>query len=130
MKRKQGFIATTTVIIISAILLSVVASSISRSISYNNSSFDTVLLHRAQELANACAEYALLELQRTLNYSGSEVIDVGSDTCEIDSITGSGIYDRTIFTEGAALAYEYRLQVVVEEVSPAIIISSWERVAQ
>ena len=127
MKKSRGFIALTSVLILSAIFLSISISVASRAISGSDTAI--VLYERdvAYFRAVACVEYGLMELQRTLHYEGEEGILVGDGICNI-SIGGEGNENRTLQAESIVNEHVTRIEVIVEEVSPTLIISSQEEV--
>jgi len=126
---RTGFIALSTVLVLSAIFLSIGIGIASRAISGASVVTALELHHRAEVLADACAEYALIELTRTLNYSGNDSILIEGDTCEILPISGAGNHNRTIETMSTVSNYTHRTKVEVSTVSPTMSIESWVRVA-
>lgn len=128
MKRTRGFIALTTVLILSALFLSVGISIASRALSASTVSIALAERDRARYRAEACAERALMELQRTLDYTGNERVLVEDGSCDILSIMGNGNTNRTIHTVSTIGAHTYRIQAVVSTVSPKMVVTSFERV--
>lgn len=129
MKRRSGFVALTSVLVLSAIFLSISISISSRTISGTNNSLALQSGYHAETLANLCAEYALMELRRTLNYSGNDSILINGDSCDILTISGSGNNDRIVKTVSTTSPYSHRTEVIVSQISPITIISSWNEVA-
>ena len=125
----KGFVALTSVLILSALFLSVSISIALRAISGSEMSTALFERDRARYMAEACAEYAMMELTRTLNYNGDESILVGDDSCEILEIEGEGNVNRIVRTESNVGAHAYHLEVVISSVSPEMTISSYARVA-
>lgn len=123
----KGFMALSTVLILSAILVSIVIGVSIRSISRAMVSLDEEASKRAQVLSESCAEYALIELERTFEYAGDQSIMIGTDSCTIEPIEGSGNTNRTVYTESTVSGHISRIRVVVSEISPELIITSWER---
>ncbi len=129
MKYTQGFIALASVLVLSAIFLSISISIASRAISGSDTSIGMHEREVARFIVMACVEHALVELQRTLNYDGEESILVGDTPCEIESIGGDGNTNRTIHAESQVGSVVYRVVVDVAVVSPHLSITSYERVA-
>jgi hypothetical protein len=82
----------------------------------------------ARVRAEACAEHALMELRRTLDYAGDERILVGDGSCDILTILGEGNKNRTIEVQSGTDELMYRMRVVAETTSPDVTITSFERV--
>jgi len=127
--RHKGFIALTSVLVLGAILLSITISTASRSISATSGGVSLHSKNRAEALSDACVEYALIELQRTLGYVGDESIAIGDESCDILTITGTGNTDRTIEAMSTVNGHTHRVQAVVSVVSPEVTITSWREVA-
>lgn len=121
----HGFIALTSVLIIESLILVIAVGVLTRSITGTNISLAEQQSHRALALANICAETALLKLESVLNYSGNETITVGSDSCNIATITGSGNSNRTVQASSTISGYVRKTQVQVSTISPIMQISSW-----
>jgi hypothetical protein len=130
MKKTQGFIALTSVLILSVIFLSVTISMATRAIS--GASLTTASIERdtAETHAEACVEQALLELQRTVDYNGGDSIELGTGSCEIRTILGSGVDNRTLQVESVVGSHVYRAEMIIESISPELLITSFERVTQ
>lgn len=129
MQYTRGFIALTSVLVISAIFLSISISITSRAISGSGMSVALYERDTAKYLAQACVEHAQQELLKTLNYIGEESVAVYDNSCDILTIEGIGNTDRIIKTESTFGDHTYRILVEIDEVSPHMIISSYERVA-
>lgn len=126
----RGFIAVTSVLILSAIFLSITISIASRAITVTDTSITFRERDAARYIAHACKEYARIELQRTLDYQGDEVISVGDESCEILSIDGSGNADRILRVQSFVGSHGYYIEDNIEAVSPYMIITTTERVSQ
>ena len=116
MNMNRGFIALTSVLILSAIFLSITISVASRAIS--SSSVQIAFMERdaAKYQAQGCLEFALMELQRTLDYTGNEEIFVGNGTCDILSVAGESDAERTVQVESTAGDHTYRIEGQIEAV--------------
>lgn len=130
MKKYDGFIALSSVLMLSAIFLSLSISIAFQAISGSKNASISFEGRKAEMLAKDCVEYALIKLQDTLNYQGNESILFGTGLCTINQITGVGNTNRTIETQGIYGEYTNRIVVVVEEISPITIIASYRLVAQ
>jgi len=126
MYTKKGFIALTSVLILSAVLLSVSIGVASQSIARADTSFSVTTYHRAYALAELCAEYALIELERTLKYMGDEDIVVSGESCTVHTISGSGSANRVIEVESTVLEHTVKMRVAVTTLYPEAVITSWD----
>ena len=124
----RGFIALTSVLILSAIFLSMSISVASRAISESNTAFAFQEHNTARYVARACLEYARMKLERTLDYQGNEGILIHGQSCQILNIEGVGITNRTLRVESIVGAYTYRIEEIIETVSPHMVITSSKRV--
>lgn len=127
-KNNQGFIALTSVLILSAIFLLISISVASRGISGFGTSVAFNQRDTAKYLASACIEYAHMELQRTLDYRGNESIIMDDGTCQILDIKGSGNTDRILQVQSTVGEHTYRIEDIIETVSPNMLVTSSKRV--
>ncbi len=127
--KKRGFIAITSVLIISAILLSVTLSLSSRSIGETTISAGMHSSHNARVLSQACLEHTLLKLQRVLDYAGNEEIVFGQGACSVLPIEGSGNDNRIVRIHSTSSEYVYRTEVTLSQISPTVTIESREYVS-
>lgn len=128
MKYQRGFIALTTVLVLSAIFLSLCISMASRAIGGADIGVLAYEADRTQDLAEGCVEYALLELHRSLNYAGDESILIDGAPCLILPILGTGNTNRVIQAQSSVSNHMYRVEVELSTVNPQIEIASWKPV--
>lgn len=124
----RGFIALTSVLVLSAVFLSVTITLATRAISGSQITTAYYDRDRAQYLADACIELALIELIETFGYEGGDTMVVGDGSCDVVSIGGSGVDDRTIHVESTVGAHTFRVVVDVASISPTVTITSYEHV--
>lgn len=129
-KNTQGFIALTSVLILSAIFLSVTISVAYRAVTVSGTSTAFRERDTARYLAQGCLEYARMELERTLDYQGNEGILIGEETCQILGIEGFGNTDRVVKVKSTVGSHTYYIEDTIEEVSPNMIVTSSERVTE
>jgi len=127
-KQEQGIIALTTVLIIGSIILVIGIGMSLQSIMESDTSFDEELSHQALVAATSCMEQALLTLADDASYIGDQTIVVGSHTCTVAVITGSG-NERTVKTSSTVNGHTRRLLVSVSNVNPPLQVSSWQEVS-
>jgi hypothetical protein len=122
----NGFIAITTTMILSVILL-VVATSLSFSGFFTRYNIlDSELKKISIALAEGCVDQALLKLATNSSFSFPETVNINENTCQIINISSSG-YPKTIKTRSEFKNYVTNLEVEVG--SDTLNITKWEEVA-
>jgi len=121
----RGFIALITVLIILAIALSVGLNVGLLSISEATMGLKKSQSSQAYFLANLCAEQALMKLKEDINYSENKTIEIEGGNCQILPIEGNWI----IKTIGNFQNNFKKIKIVVTQVNPEMMISSWQEVA-
>jgi hypothetical protein len=121
MNKKNGFIAMSTALIVSAIVLAIAVTTALTGIGEGK----TGLFHwqgtQTLLLAEGCMEDVLLKLRTNASYTGGTVSrPEGSCTA---TVTGSGTY--TVTVEATQNTATRRIQAVVTR-SGKIILSSWK----
>lgn len=130
MKKTRGYIALTSVLILSAVFLAIGIGLLSRSITSSQVSISFLAHSRAKVLAESCAEYALIELLRTLNYEGDASILVDDRSCTILPIVREGENGRHIMVEADVDGYMYRQNIYATVGPSKITVVSRENVTQ
>jgi hypothetical protein len=125
LKTNNGFIALVTVLIIFAIVLLVGLSISLLSINEAQMGLRKSQSSQAYFLANLCAEDALMKLKEDINYSGNETIEIEGGSCQILPIEGKW----TIKTISNFQNQVKKIKIMVSQVNPKMIISSWQEVA-
>lgn len=123
-----GYIGLLTVLIITTVLLF-----LSLSVGLGGLRISTISLSQSSSLnaklaAEGCIEHALYELKLDDTYAGNEGLTVGSATCQLETIGGSGNENRTIQATGTNGSSIKRIEVIVSQVNPETTISSWTEV--
>ncbi len=119
-QKQRGFIALISAIIISVILLLVITNLSLTSFYDRFNVLDTELKTRSSDLAEACADTALLNVAKNITYTGS--VSVGADTCTIQSVTGSS--QKTILIQANYKNYYTNLQIVANASDASVV--SWQ----
>ena len=125
---RRGYIALISVIIVgaigTAIMLSVMLSGI------NSAKTDLALQQAgsAKTSSASCGEEALQKILETGTTTGSGGLTIGSSTCTytITSLNGQNI---TIEATGISGVATSKVKIVIATTSPAILLSSWQEVA-
>ncbi len=117
---QKGFIALISAIIISVILLLVITNLSLTSFYDRFNILDTELKAKSTNLAEACADTALLNLTQGVTTTGA--VAVGSDTCTIQSIAGTT--QKTILIQANYKNYYTNLQIVANTSNASVV--SWQ----
>lgn len=126
LRTESGYIALISVLVAGALMLLVGIGSSLRGIDTLNAVSGEESSLRAQFLADACAEEALMRLKGDLAYGGNETIIVGGgETCRILPLSGTGNVDRVITTEGVVNNYVRNVRVDIAAVNPSLVIRTW-----
>lgn len=122
---KRGFVALTSVIIISALLL-VMATSAGLAGWYTRSNIlDTELKERSGAAAEACVDQARLLLTKNPNYTGSTTVAIGDASCIIGPISTVGA--QKVFDTLANYRNAYtHLQITLDATDLSLI--SWKEI--
>lgn len=129
-KKREGYVALMSVLIISAVLLIISVGLSLRSINEASMSLGEQESRKALAMADLCMEKALMKLESVLNYAGNESIILGDKSCDILTVSGNGNFNRTVQTQGTVSNYTKKIKVEVSQISPIMQILSWEEVAE
>ncbi len=129
LKNQQGYIALTSVIIISLLLITIITalSSVNYFSRYNI--LENEFKERSGGLAEACVDYSLAKLAANSSYVGGENANIGSDSCRVVSVTPGGnsysILTQGIFPSTGANRSYTNLSVTVDS---NLNITNWQEV--
>lgn len=134
-KMKGGFITLTATLIIMAVMLLVVRGISLQAIDDAQVSSAVEQYTKARYLAEACAEYALMELSNDSGFSdsGEQSAGLGDDSCEVIDIDLDAP-TTTLQVQGIVgdNTYQYRAEIVMSTTTatttPSVVIYSWEEV--
>ncbi|MCX6740704.1 MAG: hypothetical protein NTZ49_05785 [Candidatus Parcubacteria bacterium] len=124
-KEQNGYIALITLIIIGAVVLISVITLTFVALKQKNFIISHNYSMKNYYAANACANYAILQLQKNLEYSGNEAISLEDIDCKIEKITGTGNDNRVVITSSQINNQSKKIKVELEQVKPVTIIKSW-----
>lgn len=128
MNSKNGFIALTSILVISAVALAVTVSISLLGVGEAKSSLDFKKGQEALKIAEGCVEEALLRLRDDASYSGGS-LNVGNGSCTIN-ISGTGS-DRTIDVSATLSVppdYVKKLQITAKRIGNSINSITWQEV--
>ena len=124
-KNQSAFIALTTLLIIFVLALIIGLSFSLLSVGQAMMGLKKSQSSQAYFLANLCAEEALMKLKENLNYPGNETISIEESSCQILPIEGRWV----VKVIGDWKSQIKKMKIVISQVNPKIIISSWQEVA-
>ena len=124
----NGYIFLLSVLVVGTISLAITTSVLLLSTSAARTGISLKHSGESLALAQACAEYALFELRSDSSYGGSEILNIGSGTCEVLIVGGTGNENRTICTEGIRGDTARRLEILIARLLPSVTIISWQEV--
>jgi len=124
----NGYITLLTVIIASAVAVSVTVFILT--IGTTNSKSALVILQSSQaaQLAHACAEEALQQIDDSTPYTGNGSLSLGQGDCDY-SVTNTGGQNRTIEATGTVGSVVRKARVTIDKINPSINVTSWQEVA-
>lgn len=127
---KKGAFATMFSVIILMILSVTVVSSILianiDSLKMSKTTSDSVV---ARALAQTCGEIAINNLKLNPDtYIGGETVVLAQGSCQVVSITGTGLSNRTIRTTGTVGTVIKKNEIALTTVNPTTEVSSWREV--
>jgi hypothetical protein len=124
-KNKSGFIALVSAVIISIILLLIVSNLNLTGFYTRSNVLDYELQERSSALAEGCADMAILKFMQDSGYAGSELVDIGADNCQIESITNLG-GNKIATVKADYKNYVTKLKIVLKSTDASVI--SWEEI--
>lgn len=127
--KKNGYIALMAVLIIGAVILNIAIASTIISIMNNKNGLVSEDLSAATELANACAEKALMDLKENPAYGGNETITLGTGNCQVLAIDSLGGDNRQIKVVGNVNDRLRKIKINISSINPIMTVTSWLEVA-
>ena len=120
-------------LLISILAIGVIASAVLTSLLLLGTSAARVSLsmqesNQALSTAQACAEYALMNLRTSTSYGGNITLPLPNGQCTIRVIGGAGFVNRSICAQGQSGNAVRRLEILVSQVVPVTTIASWQEV--
>ncbi len=125
---RRGYIALVSVILMSALGVSIMISVIAAGVNASKTDFSLQQSGAARSVASSCAEEALQRIVETATTSSSGNLSIGSGTCTY-LISSTGGENITIQSTGILGSVTSKIRVVLATTTPAISLSSWEEVS-
>lgn len=121
---EKGFVALTSVLVISAVVLSVAITVSMLAIGQGQSSLALTKGEETLSFVEGCTEDALLKLRASASYSGGSITRP-EGTCSVNISNVGTIYTLTVTT--ADLIYKRTVEVVAVR-GGSITITSWKEI--
>ena len=126
LSNKPGFVALMSVMIVSAIVLSISVSIVFLNINSGKSSLDINDMDQARNLASSCSEKALLEIASASGVT-SETLNFPEGTC-FYQIYNLGAEDRRVESRANVKNIVRREELLIDQINPEINIVYWQEV--
>ncbi len=127
-QNQQGYIALLAVLIVGAAATAIALTLLSTGTDAQRSTLITQQSTQARQLANACAEEALLVIHDNTAYTGTGSLTLGAGSCTY-TVTNTGSTTRTISTSATINNVVRRAIVYVTIGASSISITSWQEVS-
>lgn len=127
---KKGYALLVTILIVSALILSVSIGMASRVRNDVWTGFDILQGSQARVHVHACAQYVLLEMESTLHYSGNESILLENSTCVVSLVQELVGGKREVGITATNAGYTQRAVMQVPQEGVALDILSFEYVSE
>ena len=127
-QRKNGYIALIAAIIIGAVTLTMVITSVYIGITQGMNSLLYSNHMESLAISSACAEEALMNLKNNHDYAGNETLNLGHSQCQILPIENLGGEARVIKTIGTVNGVNKKIKIQISQIDPQMVITSWQEV--
>ncbi len=124
----KGFMTLLGVLTVGAIGTAIAVSVLAFCLGNTHTSIIFEQSNQAKAVANACAEQALNKLRLSASYAGNESLTFSGFTCQIYAVQGSGNTNRTIQASSTVGTTIRKAQIIVAQIKPTVILTSWQEV--
>lgn len=126
--QERGYIAVLATLIIGAVSLTVTLGMLLLGVSNQQSTLATQWSLQARDMADACAEEGLLQIQNTTSFTGTNTITIDNQTCSY-TVVSTGVSTRTITTTSTVGSVVRKVLLYVTISTSSISITSWQEVS-
>lgn len=127
-RSESGYIVLISVLVVSAVGVSVALAVIQFGLGSSRSSFALEQSAQSRSLVNACADEALEQIRENSSFSGNGSLTLGQGTCAY-SVVNLGGENRFITASGTVGTIVRKSQISIDALNPVINILSWQEVA-
>jgi hypothetical protein len=124
----KGFTILLSVLIISALAVTIAVSLITLSADTSHTNFIQEQSYMAKALATACAEEALEKIQESTSFVGTGSLTLQNTTCAY-TVTNIGGQNRAITAYATIGSLIQKIAISLDKINPDIHIVSWQDVA-
>ena len=128
MKNRRGYITLISVLVVGAVGVAIATALLMLGLTSSRTGFALVQSNQAKALANACAEEALQQIRDLTPYVGTGGLSIGSGTCTY-TVTSQGGQNRTIASLGTVGTTLRKVEVILDQIYPHLVVVSWQEVA-
>jgi hypothetical protein len=126
LKKKNGFAAITSMIVISIVVLGIATSVALMGIDNAQSSLSVTKHQSAVTISKSCVEEALIRIRDDVNYTGGSLnFSEGSCTSSVSGTSTLKTVDVVTTVPGPP-SYSHSLQITVTRKGKSINITSWQ----
>jgi DeoR/GlpR family transcriptional regulator of sugar metabolism len=127
-RTQSGYIALMAVLIVGAASLAIASALLLTAADSQRSTLVAQQSAQARNLATACAEEALQQINTSTSFTGTNNLSMGQGACSY-TVANAGGSNRTITASGTVDTVVRRLQISATVGATTITISSWQEVA-
>lgn len=124
-RRSSGYATLISVLIASAVGISVAVSLLLLGLSISKTAFSEEQLRQAKSLSDACAEEALEQIRASTSFTGSGGLSIGLGSCSYAVANGGG-QNRTVTVSGTVGTVVRKATVSITAITPLIVVGSWQ----
>ena len=124
----EGYITLISILTAGAVGVAIATSLLLLGIGSSRISFADEQSNQARALANVCAEEALQQIRDLSSFTGSNSLTLGLGTCSY-TVASQGGQNRTIAASGTVGTIVRKISITINNISPLIILTSWQEVA-
>lgn len=131
---RSGYILLISILVTGVIASAVVSSLLLLGLSANQGSLSIQQSSQSMALAQACADYGLLQLFNNPGsstgggYTGNETLTFPEGTCKVLPVSGNASGYRFVCLESQVSNVTRRLELIVSQVRPTMKVYSWQEV--
>lgn len=122
-----GYVALLTVLVVGAATTVMALALLTIGADSQRSGLVTQQSAQARQLANACAEEALQQINDAVGYTGTGNLTLGAGSCTY-TVTNTGSTTRTISASGTVNTVVRKLAVYATISASSISVTSWQDV--
>lgn len=126
--RQSGYVALMSVLVVGAASLAIATALLLTAADSQRSTLVSQQSAQARNLATACAEEALQQVNSSNSYTGTGNLSLGQGSCTY-TVSNTGGSNRTITSSGTVGPVVRRLQITATVGATNITVDTWQEVA-